>query len=140
MPSSSRSAPASTAASHGGGRLVEARVAAHQVRHQGGALAVRAERFGDAHLREHLGQVLVAAAEASLRLSPGPGFAKSHAIACEDSSAGRMPSSAATRWKASRGAVLDGLVPDPAGVAQPRVLGADAGIVEPGRDRCASRI
>ena len=58
------------------------------------------------------------------------------ATAWADSSAGMIPSSSARRWKACSACVVgDALVGRAAGVAQPRVLGAGAGVVEAGADR-----
>ena len=113
-------------------RLVRAPANAAAMRSMPGrSIARRAER-------EHLGEVLVAAAgEADqVELASRPAFASTQATACEDSSAGMIPSS--SREPLERGERLgvgDRLVARAAGVAQVRVLGAGAGVVEPGRDR-----
>ena len=58
------------------------------------------------------------------------------AIACDDSSAGRMPSSRPSRWNAvERRRVVDPGVFGAADLAQPGVLGSDRRVVEAGRDR-----
>ena len=58
------------------------------------------------------------------------------ATACELSSAGRMPSVRASAWNAARASSSRQTgVRHAAGVFPIAVLGADAGIVEPGRDR-----
>ena len=66
-----------------------------------------------------------------------PAFASAQASAWELSSAGMIPSSRATvrRTPSSASLVGDGDVAGAARVAQPGVLGAGAGVVEPGRDR-----
>ena len=89
----------------GGDRFLEARKATHQVRHESGALPVRAEGLGDAHASDSTSaRSLSPRPDSVTRLSPGPGFARSQAIACDDSSAGRIPSSSATRWNAASAA------------------------------------
>src|SRR5215217_342935 len=91
-------------------RLLNTRIPPHQIRHESGALAVRREGTrdgggGDAHPSASTSaRSLSPRPESVTRLSPGEGFATSHAIACEDSSAGRIPSSSATRWNASTAA------------------------------------
>ena len=148
MPSSIRSAPAAAAASPASARRVERRVAAHQVRHQRGALAVRGKRGRDpVGARRHDAHEPSASTSArSLsprpdsvirsRLPAAPGLASTQATACAGSSAGRIPSSSATRRKAARASVVrDRHVADPPAVAQVGVLGADARVVEAGRDR-----
>ena len=58
------------------------------------------------------------------------------ASACELSSAGMIPSVSASRWKRGERLVVGARqVVGPAGVAQRGVLGADARVVEAGRDR-----
>ena len=70
------------------------------------------------------------------QLAGVPAARITQATACADSSAGTMPSVRASRTAAVDHLVVgDRDVPGPAQVAQVRVLRADAGVVEPGRDR-----
>jgi hypothetical protein len=61
---------------------------------------------------------------------------RAQAMACDDSSAGRMPSKRASAWNASSASASEAHAysarPDR---LQPRVLGSDGRVVEPGRHR-----
>ncbi len=68
--------------------------------------------------------------------SPATAAADTQAMACADSSAGRIPSVRASSWKASSTSAssADTYRARPT-VGQMGVLRPDAGVVEPGRDR-----
>ena len=82
--------------------------AAHALASAGppGTLASASIVLGRSALRaleppDHLGEVLVAAAGEADEVEVAPPFASVQAIACEDSSAGMIPSSRASRWNAA---------------------------------------
>ena len=148
-PTSITSAPLAGQRDQDLGGAREIRIAGRHVGHEPGLSrgADAGEGVGDAR---HQRAPSSAAWTLSTSLSPRPerltsriaSFGSSGAsrqacaIACDDSSAGRMPSSRPSRWNAvERRRVVDPGVFGAADLAQPGVLGPDRRVVEPGRDR-----
>ena len=116
-------------------------------RGEGGRLGAghQVDDEGLAHAGAHERRPQRRAAASARSLSPRPerqtamysaSIESTTASACDDSSAGMIPSVRESRWNASSACLVGaGEVLGAARVAQVRVLGADARVVEPGRDR-----